>query len=399
MIKPNQNNIKQILAGTDEVLPLSILEKKLTENRPLIIKLGVDPTAANIHLGHVVVLEKLKDFQLLGHTIIFLIGDFTARIGDPTGKSKTRPTLTEEAISINISTYVNQIKRILDVSKMKIIYNGSWFDNFSSRDWMKLTSLVTVAQIIQREDFSNRLNNNIPIGLHELLYPLLQGYDSIMLNADIEIGGTDQKFNMLMGRHLQEAYEKEGQVIITMPIIEGLDGIQKMSKSLKNDISLIEKAQTAFIKIMSINDTLMIKYYLILLRYSKEAVDNIINEKGHIEAKKLLAKNIITKYWSAEEANDAYNYFSDIIQNKKYSTNTLEKLIIIPGKKYLIIDLIEHAHKNYSRSDIRRLIKAGAISINGQKITDDKYIYEKKKSEEILKIGKQLLFALVDNAN
>jgi tyrosyl-tRNA synthetase len=391
--------MKEILAGIEEILPLSILEKKISENRPLIIKLGVDPTAANIHLGHTVVLEKLKDFQKLGHTIIFLIGNFTARIGDPTGKSKTRPALTEEEIAININSYVNQIKRILDISKMQIVYNAQWFDSFSSKDWIKLTSLVTVAQIIQREDFSNRLQNNTPIGLHELLYPLLQGYDSIMLNADIEIGGTDQKFNMLMGRHLQETYGKEGQVIITMPIIEGLDGTQKMSKSLHNDIALIEKAQSAFIKIMSINDTLMIKYYIVLLRYSQEIVNKIIAEKGPMEAKKLLAKNIVAKYWSIQEAEDAYNYFSDVIQNKKYSTESLEKLILQPNKKYFIIDLIEYAHKEYSRSEIRRLIKAGAITIDGKKITDDKYIYEKKKTEEILKIGKQLLFVLINNEN
>jgi tyrosyl-tRNA synthetase len=389
----------QILAGTEEVLPLSTLEKKLSERRPLIIKLGVDPTSANIHLGHAVVLEKLRDFQLLGHKIIFLIGDFTARIGDPTGKSKTRPTLTEAEIAINIHTYINQIKRILDISNMEIIYNSRWFDTFSSRDWMKLTSLVTVAQIIQREDFANRLNNNTPIGMHELLYPLLQGYDSIMLNADIEIGGTDQKFNMLMGRHLQEAYGLEGQVIITMPIIEGLDGSQKMSKSLHNDIGLIEKAQVAFIKIMSINDTLMIKYYIVLLRYSKEMAEAVIAQEGPIEAKKLLAKTIIAKYWSIPEAEEAYNYFSSVIQNKQYSIDTLEKLSIEPNKEYIIIDLIQYACSKLSRSEIRRLIKAGAVSIDGEKITDDKYNYTKTKPEEILKIGKQLLFVLVYNEN
>jgi tyrosyl-tRNA synthetase len=375
----------QILAGTEEVLPLSTLEKKLSERRPLIIKLGVDPTSANIHLGHAVVLEKLRDF--------------TARIGDPTGKSKTRPTLTEAEIAINIHTYINQIKRILDISNMEIIYNSRWFDTFSSRDWMKLTSLVTVAQIIQREDFANRLNNNTPIGMHELLYPLLQGYDSIMLNADIEIGGTDQKFNMLMGRHLQEAYGLEGQVIITMPIIEGLDGSQKMSKSLHNDIGLIEKAQVAFIKIMSINDTLMIKYYIVLLRYSKEMAEAVIAQEGPIEAKKLLAKTIIAKYWSIPEAEEAYNYFSSVIQNKQYSIDTLEKLSIEPNKEYIIIDLIQYACSKLSRSEIRRLIKAGAVSIDGEKITDDKYNYTKTKPEEILKIGKQLLFVLVYNEN
>lgn len=392
-------NMKQILAGAQEILPLSILEKKLSENRPLIIKLGADPTAPNIHLGHVVVLEKLRDFQLLGHTIIFLIGDFTARIGDPTGKSKTRPCLTENEIIINIQSYVNQISRVLDISKMQIVYNSSWFNAFTSQEWIKLTSSVTLAQIIQREDFAKRLDSNIPIGLHELLYPLLQGYDSVMLNADIEIGGTDQKFNMLMGRHLQEAHGKEAQVIITMPIIEGLDGTLKMSKSLHNDIGLMEKAQSAFLKIMSINDILMVRYYRILLLYSEEMINEIITKQGKIEAKKLLAKTIVSRYWSEEEAQNAFNYFSNVIQNKKYSIESLDKLIIDSDKKYPIIDLISYANQSASRSAIRRLIEAGAISIDGEKITDDKYIYEKKKSQEILKIGKQLLFVLINNEN
>ncbi len=392
--------MKKILEGIEEALPLAILEKKLLEKKTLIVKLGADPTSPNIHLGHIVVLEKLRDFQLLGHKIIFLIGDFTASIGDPTGKSKTRPPLKEDQIANNIKTYVSQISRVLDISKMEIVYNSSWFNNFSSKDWLKLTSSVTVAQIIQREDFSNRLNLNIPIGLHELLYPLLQGYDSIMLNADIEIGGTDQKFNMLMGRHLQEVYGKEGQVIITMPIIEGLDGIQKMSKSLQNDIGLIEDGKSAFMKIMSISDTLMIRYYKILLRYSDEEIDSIIFEHDYIGAKKLLAKAIVSKYWSSNEANEAYVYFSEVVQNKNRNLNLLDKIVINNDEGYLILDLIVSVYpSSISRSEIRRLIRSGAISINNEKIFDEKYIYYKKLSREVLKIGKKLIFVLVDNEN
>lgn len=392
-------SLKKIIMGTNEIIPLNTLEKKLSKNQPLIIKLGADPTSPNIHLGHIVVLEKLKDFQLLGHTIIFLIGDFTARIGDPTGKSKTRPTLNEDQIINNIKTYINQISRVLDISKTKIVYNSSWFNTFSSHEWIKLTSNVTLAQIIQREDFSNRFHNNIPIGLHELIYPLLQGYDSVMLKSDIEIGGTDQKFNMLMGRQLQEIYQQEEQVIITMPIIEGLDGSQKMSKSLKNDIGLTEKPINAYLKIMSINDSLMIKYYIVLLRYTEEEVNILINQYGYIETKKLLAKIIIEKYWSKIEAKKAYDYFSEVIQNKKHDPNLLNKLIINSNTSYNIIDLLMYADKTLSKSAIRRLINAGAISINNKKIIDEKYLYINKTNQDILKIGKQKLFVIVNNEN
>jgi tyrosyl-tRNA synthetase len=387
--------MSKIFEGVNEILPLSFLEKKLAKEIPLVVKLGVDPTAPNIHLGHIVVLEKLRDFQLLGHNVVFLIGSFTAKIGDPTGKSKTRPPLDEVQIKNNISTYINQVSRILDINKMKIVYNSDWFNIFSSQEWIKLCSKVTVAQIIQREDFANRLENNIPIGLHELLYPLLQGYDSIVLKADVEIGGTDQTFNMLMGRHLQEAYELDGQVIITMPIIEGLDGVQKMSKSLQNDISLMETAQNAFLKIMSINDNLMIKYYTVLLRYKKEEIDYIVNENSLIEAKKILAKEIIGKYWSKDEAQSAYLYFTQVIQNKLYIKESLEKLILDKDRQYNILDLIILGNNKLSRSKARILLLSGAISINEQKIIDEKWIYIEDKSENILKIGKQLLFLLV----
>jgi tyrosyl-tRNA synthetase len=388
-------SILQILsAGAVEVLPLEVLRTKLLENRPLKIKLGADPTSPNIHLGHLVVLEKLHDFQKLGHEIIFLIGDFTARIGDPTGKSKTRPPLSEQEVIQNTKTYINQISRVIDIEKTKIVYNNDWFCKFKGIDWIKMCSSMTVAQIIQREDFANRLNNNTPIGLHELLYPLLQGYDSVVLEADVEIGGTDQKFNMLMGRQLQELKKKEGQVIITMPLIEGLDGVMKMSKSLKNEIALQDTAQHAFMKIMSISDALMINYFKHILRYTNNEIDHLVASCGPIEAKKKLAQAIIARYWSVSDSEKSYIYFTDVVQNKKYDSSLLKKLFL-DKKEYNIIDLIIYSDSSLSRSAARRLLFGGAVSINNTKIIDDKYTYLLNESgQDILKIGKQILFLL-----
>lgn len=386
--------LEMLSAGAVEILPLEVLRTKLLEKRSLKIKLGADPTSPNIHLGHVVVLEKLHDFQKLGHEIIFLIGDFTARIGDPTGKSKTRPPLSEKDVIENTKTYIDQISRVIDIKKTKIVYNNDWFSQFKGIDWIKMCSSMTVAQIIQRDDFANRLSNNTPIGLHELLYPLLQGYDSIVLEADVEIGGTDQKFNMLMGRQLQECMKKDGQVIITMPLIEGLDGAMKMSKSLKNEIALQDSAQDAFMKIMSISDVLMVNYFKHILRYTSNEIDELIFSCGPIEAKKKLAKAIIAKYWNVYDSEQSYVYFTDVIQNKKYDCSLLKKLFL-DKKEYNIIDLIIYADPSLSRSGARRLLFAGAISINTIKIVDDKYTYFLNEIEQdILKIGKQVLFVL-----
>lgn len=390
-----KKDIELLTSGALEVLPFDELERKLLQKRPLIIKLGADPTAPNIHLGHIVVLEKLHDFQKMGHKIMFLIGDFTARIGDPTGKSKTRPSLEKEEISKNVKTYSQQIGRVLDMSKVDIVYNADWFDTFSAKDFLKLTGMVTVSQIIERDDFSKRLNEGIPIGLHELLYPLLQGYDSVVLHADIEIGGTDQKFNMLMGRHLQSMYGFEPQVVITMPIIEGTDGVQKMSKSLKNDISLMDSAKDAFLKIMAIADNLIVKYYKIFFKLENSEIEKIIATLGVIEAKKKLAFDIIQKYWSDDDAFLACQYFTEIVQKKNYSTDLVQSINLDKSVSYKIIDVVALCDSTLSRSQIRRLIYSGSVYLGNEKIImETKEINVCCACGLILKVGKRKIFTL-----
>lgn len=379
--------------NTEEILPIGELRRKLLEKKKMIVKLGADPTAPHIHLGHTIVLEKLRDFQHCGCEIVFLIGDFTAQIGDPTGKSKTRPPLTLEQIAQNVQTYLHQISRIIDINKTNIVHNATWFSHFSSAKWIELCAKVTLAQIIERDDFAKRLQSSVPIGMHELLYPLLQGYDSVYLQADVEIGGTDQKFNMLMGRKLQEAYGQEPQVIITMPILPGIDGVQKMSKSLGNDIALTDSPKDVFLKIMSINDDLMIIYFDYLLGIAKKDCDLLISEKSHMEAKKILARGIIAKYWSQDEAEQAYCYFTEVFQKKVYNKSNLKQIEIREGS-YQMIDFIVMITFDLSRTEIRRLISAGAISINGIKIKDLFYIYN-PLSDDVIKIGKQVIYSLI----
>lgn len=255
------NQFEQLIISTEQTIPLDEFKKKLSTGKKLKIKLGADPTAPDLHLGHAVVLAKLRQFQDLGHEIIFLIGDFTARIGDPTGKSKTRPPLTEEQIKTNAKTYLEQVGKILDLSKTTLRYNSEWLGALSSTEWVKLCGQVTLARIIEREDFANRIANKQSVGFHELLYPIMQGYDSVELKADVELGGTDQTFNLLMGRYLQEQYGQEPQVIMTVPLLKGLDGVHKMSKSLGNSIGLTDPADQAYGKLMSMSDDLMWHYY------------------------------------------------------------------------------------------------------------------------------------------
>ena len=262
----------QLQAGVEQIIPKTEFLKKLELKRPLRVKLGADPTSADLHLGHAVVLSKLRQFQDCGHEVIFLIGDFTARIGDPTGRSKTRPALTDEQIQANTQTYFNQVSKILDPAKIIVRYNSQWLDKLSSREFVNLCSKVTLARLIEREDFAQRITEHQPIGFHELLYPLMQGYDSVVLQADIELGGTDQTFNLLMGRFLQEHYGQEPQVIMTLPLLEGLDGVQKMSKSLGNAIGLAEPADQAYGKLMSISDELMWRYYQVLLHMRQQEI-------------------------------------------------------------------------------------------------------------------------------
>jgi tyrosyl-tRNA synthetase len=388
-----EDQIKKICEGTASVIPLKELEKKLLKGVPLNIKLGADPTAPNLHLGHVVVLEKLKDLQILGHQILFLIGDFTGRIGDPTGKSKTRPPLTTEQIEENTKTYISQIGKVLDLSKTKIVYNSHWLDKLTSRDWISLCSKVTLLKIIEREDFSKRVLEKSEIRFHELLYPILQAYDSVFLKADIEIGGTDQTFNLMMGRSLQEEFNQEPQITITMPILEGLDGVQKMSKSLKNDIGLMDHPKDVFGKLMSISDKMMWKYYLLVLRKTESEIELIKKSIHPIEAKKNLAYEIIKKYWSEKEATEEKRNFEQIFQENIFEN---ANSFICDQNKYNIVDLIVLIDKSLSRTEARRLIESGAVSINKNKILDNKFIYD-VVDNDFIKIGKHRIYKIKIN--
>ena len=392
------SNLEKIQRGTVQILSFEDLQKKIKKNRPLIIKLGIDPTSVDLHLGHTVVLEKLKEFQDLGHKIIFLIGDFTARIGDPTGKSKTRPILSKEEIKKNAQTYVEQISKILDSKKIEIRYNSEWLDKLSLHDLIELCAKMTVAQLIEREDFANRLKEKQPVNLHELLYPILQGYDSVALKADVELGGTDQTFNLLVGRHLQEKFGQESQVVITMPLLEGLDGIEKMSKSLGNAVGINEPADQAFGKLMSISDSLMWNYFKLLLHRSDEEISEmqtaVKQNKIHpMDLKKLMSFEIIKKHWSEKEAQVAQNQFEKLFQEKDYSAADEILLPKNTENPIWVVDLLKTLEAVKSSSDAKRLIESGAIKINDNQVADFK-AQIKWKSGDTIKCGKHKIYKL-----
>lgn len=395
----NNEIIKSLLIGTAQTLPTNALEKKLSLRKPLRIKFGMDPTSPDVHLGHAVVLAKLRQFQDFGHTVILIIGDFTSLIGDPTGRSKTRPALTPEEIASNAATYVAQVSKILDPEKLEIRYNSQWLNQLKSHDWIKLCAKVTVARITEREDFAHRLKNHIPVSLHELLYPVVQGYDSVALQADIELGGTDQTFNLLMGRYLQEQFEQEAQVIMTMPLLEGLDGIQKMSKSYGNYIGITEAPDQAYGKLMSISDTLMWRYYELLLHYKEEeikALQNLIAEQTRhpMTIKKEMAHAIIKRFWSASDADYAQEQFTRLFSNKDYTAAHDFKLPKRDSNQIGLIELLRIIEAAKSNSEASRLISSGAVTIEGKKQTDFKTIIELTDGM-IIKVGKHIFYKLI----
>jgi tyrosyl-tRNA synthetase len=384
--------------NTVQVLPEGELEKKLESGKKLKIKLGMDPTSPDLHLGHAVVLSKLKEFQDAGHEVIFLIGDFTARIGDPTGRSKTRPPLTEEEIKRNTQTYFDQVSKILDPKKITVRYNSELLDPLTSKDMVQLCAKVTLARLTEREDFKNRIEANQPIGFHELLYPLFQGYDSVALKADVELGGTDQTFNLLMGRFLQEQYGQPAQVIMTMPILEGLDGQQKMSKSLGNTIGLSESADQAFGKLMSISDVLMWRYMRLLLNKDQQEM-SVMEERvaggtlHPMELKKNMARDIVAKFWSPAEADAAFAQFEAVFQKKDYS-QAQEISLDGVANPILIIDLLRAIDAVKTSSEARRLIEGNAVRINDELITDFKAEIS-WKSGMTIKVGKHRIYKVV----
>ncbi len=392
------NTLEIIKSGTVQVTPESDLLKKLARGKKLKIKLGMDPTAPDLHLGHAVVLSKLKQFEDLGHEVIFLIGDFTARIGDPTGKSKTRPPLSESDIAHNMKTYFEQVGKILDTKKISIRYNSEWLSKLDFAQMIQLCAKVTVAQLIEREDFAKRIRNQEPIGFHELLYPIMQGYDSVALDADVEIGGTDQTFNLFMGRALQEQFGKEAQVILTMPLLVGLDGVHKMSKSLGNAVGLTELADQAFGKLMSMPDNAMWSYFELLLGCTKPEISQMEERiaSGNInpmELKKDMANRIVARFWSKSEADAAQATFEALFQKRDYSKGTEVELPGGTANPIWIVDLLKLLGAISTSSDAKRLIEGRAVEIDGQAIEDFKASVL-WKSGMVIKAGKHKIYKI-----
>ncbi|OAD45562.1 tyrosine--tRNA ligase [Polaribacter atrinae] len=398
--------INRLKENVEIILPKNGLEEKLeqakNQKRKLIIKLGFDPTAPDLHLGHAVVLKKLKEFQDLGHQVIILVGDFTARIGDPTGKNKSRKPLSVKEVQHNAETYINQLSKIIDIDKVKIVFNSEWLDKLSFTEVIQILSKVTVAQLMHRNDFNKRFTENTPIAMHELVYPILQAFDSVEIKADIEMGGTDQLFNCTMGRKLQETFKMNPQIVMCMPLLKGLDGKEKMSKSLNNIIGLTDDAKDMFGKTMSIPDSLIEEFLHLTTDFSfneKQTIKNrLTNGENPMEIKKIIAKNIITQYHNSKLAQDAEDYFVKQFQNKKIENKEFEPVIMNTiqhvNQTIKLIDLCVQLKKGLSKSAIRRLIESGAVQI------------DLKKSKEIhneiiirpgmkIKIGKRNFYELI----
>ena len=377
-----------IQRGTDEILPLEELKKKLEKNKPLRVKLGMDPTAPDLHLGHTVVINKMKQLQDLGHEIIFLIGDFTGMIGDPTGKNVTRKPLTKEDVRENAKTYTDQVFKILDKDKTRIAFNSEWMSKMNSTEMISLASKHTVARMLERDDFSKRYKGGQAISIHEFLYPLVQGYDSVALRADIELGGSDQKFNLLVGRELQKQADMEPQVILTMPILEGLDGVQKMSKSLDNYIGIDEDPDSMFGKIMSISDELMWRYLELL---SFESLKTIESWKQEVETgenprniKFRLADEIITRFHDEAQAKKAQQNFIDRFA-KNQIPDEMDEFTFPKGIK--VANLLKEANLVSSTSEAFRMIKQGAVKIDGEKLSDKDFTPD--EGTNVYQVGKR----------
>jgi tyrosyl-tRNA synthetase len=398
-----EEQLQEIRRGVHEILPeeelLKKLKKSFEKQTPLKIKFGADPSRPDIHLGHTVVLQKLRLLQDFGHEIYFLIGDYTAQIGDPTGKNKTRPILTEEDVKLNAQTYKEQVGKVLDMSRTHVVFNKDWLGKFSGLDLIQLMAKGTVGATLQREDFSKRYNSGEPIYLHEMVYPMLQGYDSVHLRADLELGGTDQTFNLMMGRHLQHAYGQEPQCILTMPLIEGTDGVHKMSKSMDNYISLTESATDMFGKIMSISDELMKKYWLLLSRRSAAEVSAIISgltdgSRHPMVTKKDLAQEI-TGYYHGEAAGaEERQKFEDRFSKKQLSED-IETVSREPGTLNLL-DLMRELQFVQSNGEARRLLKQNAVKIDGKPHAAETFVLTGGQ-EVVLKVGKLRLVKIKSN--
>jgi tyrosyl-tRNA synthetase len=406
-LKPEEQ-LERIGFGTVDLISKDDMLKKLKRSaetkKPLLIKFGADPTRPDIHIGHTVVINKLKTFQDLGHHIHFLIGDFTALIGDPSGKNTTRPILSREQIEENAKTYAKQIFKILDPEKTEIVYNSKWLAPMTSIDFIRLASRYTVARILERDDFSNRLKNHTPISVHELLYPLTQGYDSVALKSDVELGGTDQKFNLLVGRDLQSQYQQEPQCILTMPILEGLDGVNKMSKSLDNYISVVDTPKDMFGKTMRVSDDLMYRYYELLSDITSAQLEQLKKDvksgnKHPRQVKVDLAKFLVTRFHSASDAQNAEDEFNRIFVQKGLP-DTVEEKKVKPAKDVALNQLMTQLGITQTNSEATRLIEGGGVSIDSEKVSNSKIRIDLEPGKEfILKAGKKkFLKVIVENA-
>lgn len=397
---PVQEAMAEIRRGAEEILVESELVEKLESGRPLRIKAGFDPTAPDLHLGHTVLLNKLKQFQDLGHHILFLIGDFTGMIGDPTGKNVTRKPLTPEQVEQNAVTYQEQVFKILDREKTEVVFNSHWMNDMSSADMIRLASNHTVARMLERDDFHKRYTNNQPIAIHEFLYPLIQGYDSVELEADVELGGTDQKFNLLMGRELQKAYGKQPQCILTMPILEGLDGVQKMSKSLGNYIGINDSSKDIFGKLMSISDDLMWRYIELLsfrnITEIEQWRDEVEQGRNPIEIKKDFAEEIVARFHGDQAGIDARQGFENQFKKGELPDDIPEVVLTVGAEGMAIANVLKEAGLTNSTSDAMRMIKQGAAKIDGEKITD-KALLIQAGVDSIFQVGKRKFAKITTN--
>ena len=387
-----ESQLELIKRGTAEIISEEDLIAKLKQNRPLNVKAGFDPTAPDLHLGHTVVLQKMKHFQELGHNVTFLIGDFTGMIGDPTGKSETRKPLTKEQVLANAETYKEQVFKILDPEKTKICFNSAWLEPLTMKETLSLMAKFTVARIIERDDFQKRYKAGEPIGMHEFMYPIMQGFDSVNMNTDIELGGTDQKFNLLVGRDLLRQYGKDAQVAITMPIIEGLDGVQKMSKSLGNYVGISESPKDMFGKLMSITDELMFRYYTLLSDMSLKDIEKMKQdiETGDFHpmtAKKSLAKEIVSRYHGTKAGIEAEEEFVRVFSNKNIPTDIQEYKI-----QGCFLDIILALNFASSKSEARRLAEQGGVHFENEKVYD---LTLTPEHDGILKVGKRKFAKLI----
>ncbi len=397
MFKKPEEQLPYLLKGVEEVITEEDLVKKLErsyrENKPLVVKAGFDPTAPDLHLGHTVLIRKMKHFQDMGHTVVFLIGDFTAMIGDPSGRNVMRPALSREEVLKNAETYKRQIFKILDPEKTVIDFNSRWLGKLTSYDMIKLASKYTVARLIERDDFQKRLKAGTPIGVHEILYPLLQAYDSVALKADVEFGGTDQKFNLLVGRDLQREFGQEPQVAILVPILEGLDGKEKMSKSLGNYVAIEDPPEEMFGKIMSISDELMWRYYMLLTdlteeeinRMKKEVKEGLLHPK---EAKVRLAKLIVKDFWGEKAAERAAKEFDKVFAKKELPSDMPSVAV---ERDRPLAEIVVEKGLLPSKSEFKRLLKQGGIYWNGERVTDLNF---RVKEEGVLRIGRRRFYQI-----